>query len=377
MRLLFPIGSFYPSQSGGPNNTVYWIAKAVAENGHIVKVVTTNDGLDDSHGVKLDEWNDCDKIEVIYTSRRIHYLPIKAFLKSKEALMEVDILHLTSLFFPLSWGIAFLNFFWERKPIIWSIRGELDPKALIYSTWKKKPILWVIKKILASEVIFHATSEEESKYVLNNFGEKTQVVLVPNYLELPKLVEVKKKPYFLYVGRIHPKKAIENLIKGLRLSDSFLKSQFKLLVAGNTDSTYGEELKELVVELDLAEKVNFLGHVEGVKKQMLYAEAYFSFMPSHTENFGNVVIEALAQKTPVVASLGTPWKILNDQKAGFWVDNCPNSLANTIEDILNLSASEYSVFSNNAYKLVKEEFDVRKNINHWIDIYESLISNKT
>ena len=70
--------------------------------------------------------------------------------------------------------------------------------------------------------------------------------------------------------------------------------------------------------------------MEGEEKYKLYANAYFSILVSHSENFGNVVIEALSQGTPVIASKGTPWEQLAE-KAGFWIDNDENSIACCID----------------------------------------------
>ena len=131
-------------------------------------------------------------------------------------------------------------------------------------------------------------------------------------------------------------------------------------------------LKELVSDLNLSNKIIFLGHIGSEGKQMLYANAYFTFMPSHTENFGNVVIESLAQGTPVVASKGTPWQILRDRKAGFWVENEVSSLASVINKIIDLNIEEYNALRENARQLAYEEFNIDSNIEKWITTYQSL-----
>jgi glycosyltransferase involved in cell wall biosynthesis len=114
--------------------------------------------------------------------------------------------------------------------------------------------------------------------------------------------------------------------------------------------------------------------VEGTQKEQLYANALFSFMPSHTENFGNVAVESLAQGTPVAASTGTPWQLLEEKQAGFWTDNTPSVLAAVIDKILALSPEEYALYRQNAYTLATEQFDVHKNINQWIDAYKNILN---
>ena len=125
-------------------------------------------------------------------------------------------------------------------------------------------------------------------------------------------------------------------------------------------------------KLSLENKVIFLSHVGNDKKQELLAKSYFTFLPSFSENFGNVVVESLAQGTPVVTSYYTPWEILNQYQAGFWIDNTVQSLADIIDRILLLSLNEYNNYSKNASKLISINFDINLNINQWLNLYGSL-----
>lgn len=345
---------------------------ALTASGHHPIIVTTNDGITSAHDIQLNKWLGTSYGKVFYQSTRIHYLPIRALFRSLCYLNKVDVIHLTAIFYPLSWSIALINIFFHRKPVIWSPRGELDPDALKFSSLKKKPILWLLKTMLLRKTVFHSTSEQESKYIKKQFGNHAKIVEVPNYMELPVLLSTKKEKYLLYIGRIHPKKAIENLLKGCALSNQFKESEFVLKIAGAYNNKYGQYLKQLTHELGLQEKVIFLGHIEGIMKQTLLGKAYFSFMPSHTENFGNVVVEALAQKTPVVASTGTPWNILEERNAGFYRPNDPESLARIIDQILQLSNKTYIKYADNALKLAQQEFSIDNNINTWIKVYTNL-----
>lgn len=98
------------------------------------------------------------------------------------------------------------------------------------------------------------------------------------------------------------------------LSKRFKYSDIKLVIVGQvfpqSCKSYLDDLKKQVKRLGLEHKVKFERPVEGLEKQELFASSYCSFLISESENFGNVVIEAMAQGTPVVTSLGTPWSIL-------------------------------------------------------------------
>ena len=183
MKVLFPIGTIFPSQKGGPSNSVYWMAKALYTEGVDVVTVATNLGV--NHKViKSDTWIYNNFGRVRYTSDWLHQIPFKLIYYSLRELKTADIVHLNSIFYPASLIIAIALLIKEKK-IIWSTRGELDEKALIYSQWKKKPVLWFIKKFMLSKILFHSTSPEETKSIKFIFGKSIGIIEIPNFLELP------------------------------------------------------------------------------------------------------------------------------------------------------------------------------------------------
>jgi glycosyltransferase involved in cell wall biosynthesis len=371
VKILFPIGTLYPSQQGGPSNTVYWMAKALTNAGIEVTIVTTNLQAEDK--VPADVWLETDYGRVIYHSERSHLLPGKMLYSVWKEMPACDLVHLTSVFYPPSLLSAFVAK-WHKKPVVWSPRGELDEKALVYSIWKKKPALWLIRFFLSKKITFHSTSPEETQRVRKVFGSNASVIEIPNFMELPPLVTpMASKPYLLCIGRIHPKKALENLIAALPLSEPFMQSDFTLKIAGDDRNAYGEQLKKQVAALGLNDKVEFTGLVEGDEKQRLYAGAHFSILPSHTENFGNVVIESLAQGTPVIASRGTPWEVLEVEKAGFWTENEVAALTAAIDKALHLSPDAYQIFRKNALSLARQRFDIERNVDVWITTYQNVL----
>jgi glycosyltransferase involved in cell wall biosynthesis len=170
---------------------------------------------------------------------------------------------------------------------------------LKYSRLRKLPVLWVYRALVSKKCVFHSTSELETAFIKEQFKQPVQIVEIPNYIELPRAVLREPQEYLLFIGRITPKKAIENLIEALSLSKKFRDSGLKLKIAGRGAAGYIKELKEIAIRYKLSEKIEFIGQVEGEQKQELYSNAFWTIMPSHTENFGMVVLESLAQSTPV------------------------------------------------------------------------------
>lgn len=368
-QVFFPLEVFYPSQAGGPANTIYWITKNLTKFGFQPVIVATDKGIQSD--VIFNKWISFNGIKVIYIKTRFLNFPIIQTLISFLNFYRADIVHPSSIFYPAAFCTAFAARLF-RKKIIWSPRGELDPAALNHSRFRKMPILWAIKQFIGSYPVFHSTCDEETQYILETFGKNTRVVQIPNYLELPVKLERQPSKYLLYIGRIHPKKAIDNLIKGLAISKSFLNSDFKLKIAGRGKKRFETDLVQLIKDLKLENKIEFAGQIEGEEKQRLLANAYFTIMPSHSENFGIVVLESLAQTTPVIASKGTPWSSLENEKVGFWIDNSPESLAKKIDFILEMSESVYTKYRDRCRNFVEKGFDIEMNIDKWIKFYDSI-----
>jgi len=131
----------------------------------------------------------------------------------------------------------------------------------------------------------------------------------------------------LFLGRLHPIKGIENLLQALSLA----KENAMLDVYGEGDEAYEVQLRSLVLELGLVDRVRFHGGVAGERKRRCFAEADLCIVPSFTEGFATVVAEALAHGVPVIASKGTSWKEVEEKGCGLYVSNEPRELAAAID----------------------------------------------
>ena len=90
---------------------------------------------------------------------------------------------------------------------------------------------------------------------------------------------------------------------------------------------------------------------------------------SKSENFGNVIVEALSQGTPAIASQGTPWQQLDVKGAGWWIDANAECVGETVQKLLNLDSAEYQRMRDSAYAFSRE-FDIFTNIGKWVEIIE-------
>lgn len=374
MKVLYVLGSFYPAQNGGPNNTVFWAAQSMANNNIDVSVVTTSNGLTPNHynDFKLKN-NKCVSlcgISVHYFSYLFtHLFSLRMFYWLCRNLHTYDVVCLTSVFYPMTWFSALICIL-RRVPFSIAPRGELEPAAMRFGPFKKR-LLWFsfISKILNQARFIVVTSEQERRFC-SSFFPNVSFVLIPNYMPMDDttLSDVSsftsERSDLLYLGRIHPKKGIENLLYAFAQCVSL---NIKLKIVGTGDSKYLDSLKLLVDSLGISESVVFLGHLEGNDKFNCYNKSKALILPSFSENFGNVVVEALSVGCPVIASIYTPWESISTHNAGFWVDNSVDSLVHSITELYSLDSDSYSSLCINAYNFSRENFDISRNHSKLID----------
>jgi len=370
MKILISTGLFYPSKLGGPANTLYWLAKGLVSKGCDVSVVSMYKYIEDER-ITPDKWTVVDGIKTLYCSTKTKFAH-KVIWQSIKEVKKCDTLILSSFHFIPCFFVGLYALI-SKKRIIWSPRGELFDSAISKNKFKKIYIRF-IKLFFAKSVIFHATSEAEKEKIQTHLGKNAETALIPNYMELPEKQERNtSEKYLLYVGRIAPIKALDNLVNGLIKSEKFINSDYQLFLAGGCEEkfhNFHELLLKIISENNLSEKIIFLGNVEGQEKNSLYANAYFAFLVSHSENFGNVVIESLAQGTPVIASKGTPWQVLEKTNSGYWIENDAENIAKYVDEILQLNDEKYETMRKNAFDCSHKYFDIYKNIDKWVEVLE-------
>ena len=369
MKVFFPVEALYPSQAGGVANSVYWLAKNLAKKGVEPVIVASDKGL--GPGTPINRWIESESGKVIFVKTRSLNFPIRQTIVALCNFYSADIIHLSSIFYPVAFATAIFGRIFKKK-IVWSIRGEMNKPALEHSRGRKRPILWCIKRLFRNHALFHSTTDAETEVIRNVFGTNAKIFQLTNYIEVSPLAVRSPGKYILLLGRFHPIKGIDNLIKALAISQGFLESEYVLRIAGKGLTDVEKAIRDLVSEKNLSHKVTFAGHVEGREKEELLANAYVTIVPSHSESFGIVVLESLAQNTPVIASKGSPWEVLDKERIGFWAENSPEVLAQTLDKILRMDMAEYDGYRERGRKFVVRNFDITENITRWLEVYEGL-----
>lgn len=246
----------------------------------------------------------------------------------------------------------------KRKPYIITPHGMLYPQALARSTWKKRLMMRLcFDKDIREANCIHATCMQEMKYY-RDLGYQNPVAVIANPVPIPDYInEIKpqrNKKRIGYLGRLHPRKNVKGLIEAWAKLGKFTQNA-ELYIMGKGDESYEADLKKFVLTSGLTNVV-FAGFVNGRKKFEELASLNALFVPSDFENFGMIITEALIMKTPVMASLGTPWEELNTHHCGWWVSNEVSSIAETMLRALSLSEEERDAMGTRGRQLVEANY---------------------
>jgi len=193
LRVLYIAQVFYPSQAGGPANSVYWVTKHIDKSKVLPIIVSGDKGL--SAEITRDNWISNEAGELIYVRNRVERMSLRQTWVALKKLPRVDAIHLSSLFYPPSLFIGVVARLIGKK-ILWSTRGELDMPTFVMSGRRKKKIaVGFLKFFLGGKALFHSTCDVETANVRREFGWNARVVEIPNFMEIPPLQQVRETIY--------------------------------------------------------------------------------------------------------------------------------------------------------------------------------------
>lgn len=269
----------------------------------------------------------------------------------------VDVVHNHSL-----WSMVNVAAGWivpgRRAKLVTSPRGTLSTWALNRSRGVKR-LLWPLqRRVLSRADLLHATSEVEFAEIRAQ-GLTAPVAIVPNGIDLPAIAPNRERRTgeprtLLYLSRIHPVKGLGRLLEAwARLQQHNI--DWQLVVAGGGEPAHVLEVHSLAGKLSL-ERVVFAGALYGNEKSQAYFNADLFVLPTHSENFGMVVAEALAHGCPALVSRGAPWARLQTEGCGWWVDNGAESLARALNVAMQMPRDELARMGSLGRTWMEREF---------------------
>jgi glycosyltransferase involved in cell wall biosynthesis len=323
--------------AGGTAAACAQLSNHLAALGLAVSVLTMDGGADENRWA-LDSRVTARRCRV-RGPRRVGYSAELAGVL--ESLPPVEIVHVHGL-----WRLHYLQSgrfaASHRAPVIVSAHGMLHRRALEQRASLKRWARRLFQDALVRGAkCVHAAAPEEADEI-RRLGFEVPIAVVPWGVDMPLEGFSHEpgpglRPTLLYLGRLHPSKGLEMLLRAWARVAARFRS-WRLVLAGYDEGGYRATLEGLASDLGLSETVAFAGGAEAVARERLFSSAGIVVLPSPSENFGFVVPEALARGVPVIATHGSPWSRLVEEQCGWWVAADEASLAAAFGSALGQTA---------------------------------------
>lgn len=314
MRILHVVPTYYPAiRYGGPIYSVHALCKGLARAGHQVHVITTSvDGTEDSD-VPHHRPVDLDGVQVHYfRSRWLRRLYYSAGLEAQLGSVAgtFDVVHLHSVFLFPTWSGA-------RAAVRAGVPYVLSPRGMLVrdlitrrSTLTKRTWIRLIERgNLAQATRIHLTSEAERRALVELGLALAPTAIIPNGVDAPvpcspDAVSADVRAIIaegfdiLSFGRVNWKKGLDRLIRAVAEIP-----HARVLIAGHDEDGLAGSLTAVAEQCRMRDRVRMLTRqITGADKEALFAAARMFALPSLSENFGNVVAEAMVRGVPVVVT---------------------------------------------------------------------------
>ncbi len=339
MRILHVIPAI-ARRYGGPSTAVLQMCRALSDAGHRVMLATTDADGSAALDVCLGVPTRVEGVETIVFRRQWSEAfkfsrPLGVWLRAHVS--DFDVVHIHAL---LSHACLAAADACRRMHVPYIVRplGTLDPWSLAQKPWRKRVLLSAGgRTALAGAGAIHYTAAAEQASVEAAFETRGGFVaplgLDETWFAPPIAYEQRAAmPFVLAISRLHPVKALDVLIEAFARID---RGGWRLVVAGDGDRRYAARLKALAAGTAAASAIEFPGWVDGQHKAELLRTASVLALPSHHENFGVSLAEAMACGTPALMSAQV---MIADEVAAMgagWVaDNTVPALAASLREIL-------------------------------------------
>jgi glycosyltransferase involved in cell wall biosynthesis len=312
MKVLHVIPSLSAAR-GGPGIVLRQVMAGLAAQGITVHAATTDDDgprarITVPTGVPCAEAGGT----VFYFPRQVSFYsfswPMTLWLARN--IREYDVIHIHALFSYPSTVAAWLAHYCGVPYLIRPL-GTLSQWGLAMRRplMKRCSLALIERRILRNAAAVHATSEQERREVLE-VCPYCRAVVIPNPVSIPTGTPARsdrlKPQVILFLSRIDPKKGLELLLAAFdQIAASHTganRGDLLLVIAGDGDRAYVDSIHRMAKSLSARERITFTGGVDAERKQELFADADLFVLPSHSENFGVSVVEAMAHGIPVLIS---------------------------------------------------------------------------
>jgi len=353
MRVGFLVSSV-SREAGGMFQSVRGLAKAVASTNADVRVF----GIRDEHSaVDLQEW---EPLSVQTFRPRLRAWGYSNQLVPAMLDADLDILSVHGLWKYSSLGSQR----WHQRtgrPYVVHPHGMLEPWALRNAHSKKRMAAALYEtQHLRGTACLRALSDAEAASICA-YGLRNPICVIPNGIDLPDVSESRARTQsqnrktLLYLGRLHPKKNLANLIRAWNeISNSQLGSseRWVLAIAGWDQGGYESELKRIAA----GASVVFLGPRFGAEKSECYRTCDAFILPSLSEGLPMTVLEAWSYAKPVLMTSKCNLPEGFSAKAAVQIGSSPDEIASGLKTLVAMSDADRAAMGTRGRALVTTNF---------------------
>lgn len=293
------------------------------------------------------------------------------FSRAWSTLLPVDVVHIHGL-----WRLLYSRAAYAARktsvPVVISTHGMLEPWARRYHAMRKRVGSWLYHDdFLRRASCLHATSEQECRNI-RKLGFHTPIALIPLGVEIPKAAVERagdRPRRILFLSRFHPKKGLDMLVSAWgRVAHEF--PGWQLILRGYDENGYMQTVESMASRSPARSSI-VVGHeAEGETKEALFRDADIFVLPSYSENFGFVVVEALARQVPVITTTGTPWQVVSEQGCGWWVSATPDGIAGALRLAMSTPPAQLADMGAKGRALVEREFSIGATVDKLVRVYQ-------
>lgn len=359
-KIIFFIGNFLPGyRAGGPVTSIANLSTLLNKDFDITIVTSNKDfGVDTPYKeIEFDK-------KVKYKDFNIIYLSI---INSKTVLNVIenenpDLIYLNSFFSTFTQLVLFVHISKRLiMPIILAPRGELQENALAIKALKKKVYLTVYKLMkVYKQVSFHATDKIEHDRIKNMFkvDDISTLPNVPKVSDKAPLYKGKNELRIIFISRIRDNK---NLLLALQALFVCKGNLIFDIYGPIEDQSYWRKCQLIMGKLPKNIITEYKGIVSPTEVPAVMRKYHALLLPTKTENFGHVIVEAMQSGVVPIISDQTPWIKLAEYKAGWSLDlKDVNEFTKVINILYKMDSETYLNLSKNTMKFINKKLNINE-----------------
>lgn len=293
---------------------------------------------------------------------------------------KLDLLHVHGLWtYPAIAGSVWARR--EAKPYLTSVHGMLDSWALNNSRWKKILAGWLYQqRHLSNAACIQALTHAEADSI-RSLGLRNPICLIPLGIDIPDITsfpreQERSQNVLLYLGRLHPKKGLTNLIHAwqvVRNKRQYGSEPWVLNIAGWGERTYEMALKDLCKDLNIEDSVQFVGAKFGAEKEAAFRQAKGFILPSFSEGLPVVVLEAWAHRLPVLMTPQCNLPVGFETGAAIEISFEVEGIAAGLKALMSRSNTQRDGMGELGMKLVQASFAWRPIVEKMCSVYQWIL----